>query len=133
MTYEVGVMELARKVQVIRMAFEDAQVLICPDGTFVFNARAVKALRLHHAHAISVCYSSAYEGFALQSIKANGGQPGMPLEKKGSLMICLGAADFLVGEGILPAKPTRYDAQYYADLNTIVVRNVAVKNRRKAA
>ena len=107
------------------------QVLICPDGTFVFDRRAIEALRLRNAHSISVCYSSASARFALQPIKANGSDRGVTLEKKGNRMIAYFAADFLEGAGVLPRKPTKYPAQFYADLNMIVVRNVVLKNRRK--
>jgi hypothetical protein len=110
-----------------------AQVLICPDGTFVFDRKAVTALRLNDAHSISVCYSSASERFALQAIKANGCDRGVSLERKGDRLIAYCAADFLLGAGVLPGRPTNYDAQYYADLHTIVVRNIAITKKRRTA
>ena len=111
-----------------------AQVLICPDGTFVFDQKAVAALRLHDAHSISVCYSTASEQLALQAVKANGcDRAGVPLERRGDRMVAFCAADFLQGAGVLPSKPTKYDAEYYAHLHTIVIKNVAITKRRKTA
>jgi hypothetical protein len=110
-----------------------AQVVICPDGTFVFDQRAVKALQLENVHSISVCYSSAYEAFALRPIKGNGADTGITMEKRGDRLVAHSAADFLRGAGVLPVRARRYDATYHADLNTIVVRNVVVRNRRKTA
>ena len=115
------------------MVFADgsAQVLIRPDGTFVFDRKAVSALGLKHANYISVFYSRSDSRFALQPLK---GGNGVALEKlQAGRMVAHGAADFLDGVGVLPAKPTKYPAQFYADLNTIVIRNVTVRNRRKAA
>lgn len=110
-----------------------AQVLICPDGTFVFDKKAVAALRLNDAHSISVCYSSASEGFFLRPLKANGCDRGVPLETNGNRTMAFGAADFLQGAGVLPIRATKYEAHYYADLHTIVVTNVAVTKRRRIA
>lgn len=110
-----------------------AQILICPDGTFVFDQRAVKALELENVHSISVCYSSAYEAFALRPIKRNGADAGIALEKRGDRLVAHSAADFLEGAGVLPVRAKRYDTTYYADINTIVVRNVVIRNRRKTA
>lgn len=64
-----------------------AKVWVCPDGTFVFDRKAVAALRLHDAHSISVCYSSASKGFALQALRANGCDRGVPLERKDTSLV----------------------------------------------
>jgi|SRR5579872_2783724 len=131
-SHEHGGAQLAGKVHMRSNidANGGAQVLICPDGTLAFDRRAVEAFRLRDAHSISVYYSSASGQFALQPIKANGSDRGVSLDKKGNWLIAYCAADFLDGAGVLPRKPTKYDAQYYADLNTIVVRNVVVKKGR---
>jgi len=110
-----------------------AQVFICPDGTFVFDRKAVAALRLHDAHSISVCYSSASDGFFLRPLKANGCDRGVPLEKRGNRIIAHGAADFLEGHRVLPNRPTKYEAEYHADLHTIVIRNVPATKARRTA
>lgn len=112
-------------------ANSSAQVLICPDGTFVFDRTAVEAFQLRSAHSVAVCYSSADGRFALQPIRANGSHVGVSLDKRGTRMIAYCAADFLQGAGVLPGRPKRYNATYYAYLNTIVIRDVVIRNRRK--
>lgn len=115
------------------MVFADgsARVLIRPDGTFVFDRKAVAALGLKRANCISVFYSRPDERFALRPLK---GGIGVALEKsQAGRMVAYRAADFLDGVGVLPAKATEYPAQFYADLNMIVVRDVTVRKRRKAA
>lgn len=115
------------------MVFADgsAQVLIHPDGTFVFDRKAVSALGLKRANCISVSYSRPSERFALQPMKSGSGVPLQKLHTGG--MAAHRAADFLDDVGVLPTKATKYPAQFYADLNTIVIRNVTVTKRRKAA
>jgi len=108
-----------------------AQIFICPDGTFVFDRKAIAALRLHDAHSISVCYSSASGGFFVRPLKANGCDRGVPLERKGNRIIAHGAADFLEGHRVLPDRATKYEAECCADLHTIVIRNVAVTKARR--
>jgi|SRR5579864_4160842 len=115
----------------MKFADTSVQVLICPDGTFVFDDRAIEAFQLRSAHSVAVCYSSADGRFALHPIRTNGSDVGVLLEKRGSRMVAHSAADFLQGAGVLPARPKRYGATYYAYLNTIVVRDIVIRNRRK--
>lgn len=115
------------------MVFADgsARVMIRPDGTFVFDRKAVAALGLKRANCISVFYSRPDERFALQPLKGGNGVPLDRLRTGG--MVAHRAADFLDDVGVLPATATKYPAQFYADVNMIVIRNVAVRKRRKVA
>ncbi len=113
------------------MAFanESAKVLIHPDGTFTFERKAVLAFRLANAHSISVFYSFPSSRFVLQPVQEG---TGVPLERVAGGIVARQAADFLGGVGVLPARKRKYDAQYDADTNMIVVRNVSVCKRGNA-
>ena len=115
------------------MTFKAAKILICPDGTLVFDRKAMVALQLEGAHSIAISYSSYYEQFALRPIKANGSDLGVALDQAGGRIFAYCAADFLQGAGILPGKPTKYEAQYNEEIHAILVKNVAIKKRRKTA
>lgn len=106
--------------------------MIEADGTMVFDHVAVERFRLRGVESVLVFYSTPAAMFVLWPLPSGAGY-GVPLfEMPNGWVMALEAADFLQGKGVLPVKHRRYEAQFYADKNEIVITNVGVCKRRTA-
>jgi hypothetical protein len=105
-----------------------AKVLIRADGSMVFDRIAVEAFRLRGVDAIWVFYSNPV--FVLRP-RPKEFDWGVPLKRTpGGGLVAEEAADFLQGRGVLPAKHRKYDGQFFAERNVIVITNAGLSKRR---